>query len=80
MDLTLDMFKSICATLNTKPRFLDLIKGMGSKSRPTDQQFTSCYCYLQQERHRMLDSETQQEKLLLVSRKLHHFAPPHQAF
>jgi hypothetical protein len=49
MNITSNMFKAICTSSGVHPRVLDLIRGMGYKSRPTDEHFMGCYCSTQHE-------------------------------
>ncbi|KIW71206.1 hypothetical protein, variant 1 [Phialophora macrospora] len=45
MKITLDMFTTLCGFYQVHPRFLDLVKSMGFKTRSEDEHFMSCYTH-----------------------------------
>lgn len=46
MKVTLNSFQSLFAFYELQPGFVDSIAGMGYKSSPEDEHFTSCYRHL----------------------------------
>ncbi len=46
MKITAEMFSTVCRKFRVPPKFLDLVRGMGYKSRSDDEHFMSCYCFV----------------------------------
>lgn len=43
MEITLEMFQSLCAASQVTPRIVDVVRGMRFKSSAADERLMSCY-------------------------------------